>query len=195
MKRAITACALALALEGIAGCGSSNSQPPHIVTLDSSDDAAGLAFSDTRPGVPYTVGDLIICLDRPGRVAIDRIEQVEPFGDISLDAFNVIPNAMEKGDEGFSDENRNRSLADQGLEAKDAVVMDKECPDLTKSSPSPAVTPKSVALLLQYSKRTDQTAGNHGIKIFYSSDGAKAETTMKWEIVLCAADDTTTENC
>jgi hypothetical protein len=154
---------------------------------------AGIVYHDTRARLPYTVGDLIVCIDRPGRAVIDRIELKDPLGDLSLDAFAVIPNAMERGELGFNDDNR--TIAEQGLLPDGPVVIDKPCPDIDSAPPDPTRTPQSVALLLQYSKPTEQTAGNHGIVIHYTSGGHAYSLPIQWEIMLCGPHDTTTELC
>lgn len=156
---------------------------------------AGVAFTDTKPNLPYTVGDLIMCLSRPGRVVLDRIESKDPFGGLVLDAFAVIPNEGERGGNGFSDDNRNRTLSELGLLPEGPVVMDKQCPDFDSQTPDPGRTPQSVALLLQYSKPTEHTAGNNGIVIHYTSGEHTYQAVVGWEVVLCAPGDTTTENC
>jgi hypothetical protein len=52
--------------------------------------------------------------------------------------------------------------------------------------PNPSAKPQSSALLLQYGKPTDATAGNHGILIHYTSGGHAYALSLDWEIVLCA---------
>jgi hypothetical protein len=175
----------------VAACESNNDA--RIIAPGGEFHGAGVIYYDTRARLPYTVGDLIVCLDRPGRAVIDRIEPKDPLGDLSLDAFAVIPNVMERGELGFNDDNR--TIAEQGLLPDGPVVIDKPCPDIERARPDPTRTPQSVALLLQYSKPTEQTAGNHGIVIHYTSGGHTYSLPLRWEIMLCGPHDTTTKEC
>ena len=74
------------------------------------------------------VGDLIICLDRPGRIVIDRVESIEPTGGLPLTDFGVIPNEMERGGMGFSDEHLHTPIADLRSPAP-VDVVDGACAD------------------------------------------------------------------
>ncbi len=158
---------------------------------------AGVGIEDTRPGIPYTVGDLIICLDRSEWVILDRIELNNPSGGLVLDAFAVIPNEMERARDGFSGDNQNKTLAELGVlpPPGGSVAMYRACPDFEHMTPGPSLTPHSVALLLQYSKPTTATAASEGITIHYTSGGHPYWVSLPWEIVLCAPDDTTTYGC
>ncbi len=152
----------------------------------------GVGYTNSRSNTPYTVGDLVTCLDRPGHLVINRIELIEPTGGLTLDDFAVIPNDMERGEFGFED--GNRSLADLGLSPGTPVVVDKQCPDWALS-PDPARKPQSVALLLEYSKPTEATGASDGIAIHYTSGSNNYTVWVPWGLVLCSATDVTTWGC
>jgi hypothetical protein len=158
MRTGRTVCQLLLLLAlTLAGCGMSNDDARIIVP--GGPVPAGGAYADTRAGVPFVVGDLIICLDRPGTAVIAKIDPIQPTGGFRIDAFAVIPNAMERGGEGFTD---NSIPLAQQVSTSQPVELTKECPPSNEPSPSPE-PPQSVALLLEYSKPTDATASDQGI--------------------------------
>src|SRR5215467_9780750 len=149
VRRLATVLVAALA---VAGCGHSGQNDAHIVWPGSSPDtAAGAAYPNTHPATPYTFGDVIICLDRPGNVVITGIDQVDPFGGMRIDDFAVIPNMMEWGLEGYDD----NSVPIERLLPGHAghVTMTNACPADIESPPPPTPShdpPSSVALILQY---------------------------------------------
>jgi hypothetical protein len=181
----------AVALLLTAGCGNAKHDDARIVVPGF--DRAGGALSDTHAGIPYTNGDLVMCLTKPGRIVITSIDQIDPQGGLRIDDFAVIPNAMEQGKSGIGD--NNLPIAQQVAQPDDPVVMTNQCPASTEQpSPSPQ-HPRSVALLLQYGKPTDATASDKGIVLHYTSGGTKYSLTLDWEIDLCAPGDTTTGHC
>jgi hypothetical protein len=152
----------------------------------------GVGYSNSRPYTPYTIGDQVTCLDRPGRVVINWIELIESTSGLRLDDFAVIPNDMERGGFGFVD--GNRSLADLGLSTGAPVVVDQTCPDFNVPS-NASRTPRSVALLLEYSKPTEATAASHAIVVHYTSGSNNYTVRVAWEMVLCGPSDVTTWGC
>ena len=166
----------------LAGCGGRGDAARLIAPGEGG--AAGMVFADVPAGQPYVVGDLIICLDRPGSAVIDRVESIEPTGDLALTDFGVIPNEMERGGMGFSDEYLHTPIA-QLRQPQPVDVVDGACADHA-----------SVALLLEYRRPDgDQSAGNKGIVIHYTSDGDRRELSVTWQILLCTPGDTTTPDC
>ena len=181
-----SACLLALCVNA---CGTRPYNEPHIVAPGFK--GAGVAYPNTKPGVPYTVGDLIICLDRPGKVTIEDIEMIKPEGGLQLDDFSVIPNAMESGAGGFEDSNVPISRLTPSP-AK-PVVMTHACPADWNAPPVP--NPQSVALLLQYSKSSDRAATSAGITVLYSSSGHKDKLTLRWTVGLCPDETAASTGC
>lgn len=51
----------------------------------------GVHFDNAPAKVPFTLGEPPACLDKPGRVVIHRVESYNPFGDLRVDAFAVLP--------------------------------------------------------------------------------------------------------
>ena len=153
---------------------------------------AGGALSNTHAGIPYTNGDLVMCLTKPGRAVITSIDQIDVQGGLRIDDFAVIPNAMEQGKSGVGDSNI--PIAQLVAQPDRPVVLTSQCPANTEPSPSLA-HPRSVALLLQYGKSTNETASDKGIVLHYTSGGTKYSLTLDWEISLCAPGDTTTGHC
>lgn len=154
-------------------------------------DRAGGALSDTHAGIPYTNGDLILCLTKPGNVVIIRVDQIDVQGGLRIDDFAVIPNAMEHGGPGVGD--NNIPVAGQVTKSHPAVLT-QACQASARRS-TPSASPRSVALLLQYGKPSDATASDSGIVIRYTSNGRPYSLQLDWEITLCAPGDTATGRC
>lgn len=85
-------------LWAVMGCspGGSASEQPHLVVPG--DGLGGAAkLPNVTGGVPYSLGSLTVCLDRPGRATIEAVTMAEPSGGLAVRAFAVRPNPMEAG--------------------------------------------------------------------------------------------------
>lgn len=186
MIRGLTRFALVATLFAAAACEPSGptSTDAHIIAPGFA--GAGVGITNAKSDLPYTIGDLVICLDRPGNAVIDRIELTDVTGDLHLDAFAVVPNVMEQGRPGFAD--GNRTLTEQGLDIKH-VVMTRQCPDFDHATPDPLRDPQSVALVLQYSKSGIATAATKGITLHYTSGGTSYTLSLPWSAALCGVGD------
>jgi len=191
MRRVAVAC-LAFALAG--GCDSASTEDggsPRL-TVPNFQGPAGVALPGIKAGSPYSLGDLTICLDRPGSVTITKVEPRNPYGGLAVDTFAVIPNPQERGEDGFTDQPK--ALANLGIQTNQPAIVDHPCPPTT-AEPDPNGEPQSKSLLLQFSKPTGKTAGDDGLIVKYVSDGQAHTLTIDFTVILCAADDTTTEHC
>jgi hypothetical protein len=113
-----------------------------------------------------------MCLDQPGRAVIDHIDLVDVSGGLRIDAFTVMPVAVAR---------ERQDLAVPGLSGR-PVVVDQPCPEL-------------VALILQYSKTSDETGSSRGIVVHYTSGGTPYSVAVPVQVVLCASTDVTTWGC
>jgi hypothetical protein len=179
MRRlALFACAIVLA-SGLGSCSSDSTAVAHLVAPGFR--GAGVAYPNAKAGVPYTVGDLIICLDRQGKATIDSVEMIKPTGGLHIDDFAVIPNRMESGQDGFEDDNT--PISRLAPKPSHPVVVTRACPASWNAPPT--ANPQSVALLLQYSKPSSKSAAESGIAVHYTSSGHKETLSLTWTLGLC----------
>jgi len=185
VRRVAVAC-LAFVLAG--GCDSASTDAgdsPGLI-VPNFQGPAGVALR-IKPDSPYSLGDLTICLDRPGSVTITRVEPRNAYGGLAVDAFAVIPNPQERGEDGFTDQPK--ALADLGIQTNKPAIVDHPCPPAT-AQPDPNREPQSKSLLLQFSKANEETAGDDGLIVKYLSDGQAHTLTIDFAVILCAASDT-----
>jgi hypothetical protein len=156
---------------------------PHRLIAPGFQGPAGVALPDIEAGSPYSLGDLTICLDRPGSVTITNVEPRNPYGGRAVDAFAVIPNPLERGEDDFTDVPK--SLADLGVQTAAPAVVDHPCPNSETLEPDPAGEPRSRSLLRQFSKPTDETAGDDGLVIKYRSGEQSSVLTLAFSVILC----------
>ena len=155
------------------------------------DSAAGVIYHDVPAGQATTVGDLTICLDRAGTVTIERVESREAFGGLQLEQYGALPMNDPKL-LGFTD--KHAPIADLVPGFTQARHLEGTCPDMSGSTTaSPSAKP--YLLLLQYTRPTDQSAGNSGIVIWYRSAGAVRSIFVDWWILLCDPQDKATPRC
>jgi hypothetical protein len=185
---------IAVAVLTLVSLGASAGRPPYAQLSIDDYGGSGVGFHDTRPNAPYLGGDVVTCLDRPGRVVIERVEPIKPTGGLTVTGFAVIPNGWERGSAASVD--GQSSLARRGLAPAGPVVVDKPCPDFARLRPwDPYRTPVSVILVVEYSKALDETADHRGLMIHYVSGGRRYRASVAWQFVLCAPGDTTRWGC
>jgi hypothetical protein len=161
---------------------------PRLHTGISGDGTAGVIYHDVAPGQPTTLGgDFDLCVDGEGTIQIERIESRDPFGGLRLDAFAVAP----VGGQEFT--SQHRSIAEIGHPVTVDATLEGSCVydddgDVTAGS-------RLYTLLLQFSRPGAQSAGNHGITIWYRSDGRTRSATANYEVALCQPGDNTTREC
>ena len=187
VRLGLARCVVAVMLvAGVTACeADSDPNDPRIVAPPDLD--AGVALKNTTPQRPYVFRDLTICLDRSGEVTVESVESKDTFGDLTLDAFALVP-----AQQAFQMD-QTKSISEQGKEAGRGVLAFVCSTNLAISQVTAASPP--IALVLQYSRPTDTSAGNHGITVHYTSGGHKYSTFLKYTAILCAPGDKTTEHC
>jgi hypothetical protein len=93
-----------------------------------------------------------------------------------VDAFAVLPNPLERGEDGFTD--APKTLADLGVETAAPAVVDHPCPNSETLEPDPTREPRTRSLLLQFSKPTDEQPTTMGSssntdRVNSASDGGR----------------------
>ncbi|MFU8870991.1 hypothetical protein [Micromonospora sp. SL4-19] len=151
---------------------------------------AGVIYRDVVPNQSTTVSDLVVCVDRPGKVEVTRIESREAFGGLKLEQFAAMP-TREARASGFGE--GHKAITELGGDVTKPLVLIGQCPDPDKPADPP--TTRHYSLLLQYARPSTQTAGNQGIVIWYTSAGREHSLFVDWEILLCDRSDTTTPDC
>lgn len=178
----------------VVGCEGETDRPrPAVAQIVDNFEWASAALWDTKPDSPYTIGDLILCLDGPGQARIDEVIMQDSFGEMTLDAYAVVPNELEITGRGFSDDGR--SLADRGLLNNGGSMVSRQCAAEPLASPDPSREPASDALLLQFSRHGPKTGGHHGVTVKYTSGGQHRSIFYFYEFTLCAPDDQVTKGC
>ncbi|MFJ8580310.1 hypothetical protein [Micromonospora sp. NPDC093277] len=192
MKRGF-ARSMAAGLTGVAlsACGLIGGAAADYPHLYAGDDArAGVIYDDVAPNQSTTVSDLVVCVDRPGKVEVTRVESREAFGGLELEQFAAMP-THEARASGFGE--GHKAITEYGAQITKPLVLNGRCPDPDKPDDSPIT--RYYSLLLQYARPGTQTAGNHGIVIWYTSAGREHSLFVEWEVLLCDKSDTTTEDC
>jgi hypothetical protein len=140
----------------------------------------GVNFDNAPANVPFTLGDLPVCLDKPGRVVIHRVESYNPFGDLRVDAFAVLPGM-------HTNDDLHVTVAAEVPHLP--VVVERVCPaSMLSPDVEHAVEFDPVSfLLIQFSKPEKASAGNEGLIIYYTSNGHKYWVYAPFSVVLCVA--------
>ncbi|MCP2323470.1 hypothetical protein HDA40_001977 [Hamadaea flava] len=152
---------------------------------------AGVSFHDLPPGRPTSIGDLAICIDRPGSIRIDRVAAKDVFGSLTLDEFAAIPTISDGRFHPF--ENKHQAIAQYGIDTAADVVVSEVC--TSKPGTQPAPTDRFAWLILQYTRQTAESAGNSGITIYYTSGTGQHADVAEWSVSLCEPSDHTTAGC
>jgi hypothetical protein len=190
--------ALCLTYPGAAGC-TDTARPsvspnpafrldqPRLVQPDPGE--FGAALPATRPGTPYTFGDVVVCLDRPGRVTVESAAVAGSSGGLRLDALAVRPASAGHGQIGGA----NRSLAQLGFARNADTMVDRVCPSPSPSGPGAGGL---YELGLQFSRTGGRTATGHGVDVRYRTSGGTVLTLrIPFTLILCEGRDPAVPNC
>src|SRR5262245_19665053 len=166
------------------------SSPAHPGCLGSG--GIGFGEADTVANQPYTFGGLVVCLDRPGLVIIDKLVPVNATGGLRIDDWVAVPNpfitgaALPFGSEDESIQRLGASRDDPRINMAIATrVVAHPCP--TKANERDRAT-APIWFYMQFSKPTDATAADDGLAILYTSGGRNFVLLVPWSDALCGPD-------
>ncbi|HEY7176151.1 MAG TPA: hypothetical protein VH442_14630, partial [Micromonosporaceae bacterium] len=134
----------------------------------------GQGLANTAPNRPYTFGGLVVCLDRPGLVTIDKVEPVGATGGLRIDDWVAVPDPFITG------ATMPFATADASIDQLGASSVDPRinmairtrfvghtCPTTRAEQFNRALAP--IWLYVQFGKPTEATAADVGIAIEYTS--------------------------
>ncbi|GAA2105440.1 hypothetical protein [Actinomadura alba] len=198
MRIRALAMSLCLIVSGTAGCAVETPRhvspssairldQPRLVQPDPSE--FGAALPTTRTGTPYTFADIVVCLNRPGKVTVESAVVVGPSGGLRLDALATRPSVNGRSQVGGA----NLSLAKLGFSPGGATVIDRVCPAAPRGA---GAVGNYYELGLQFSKTDDVTATGHGVDVHYHTEaGAEMTLRIPFILVLCKGRDPAVPDC
>lgn len=154
-----------------AGC-STGSNWPRLASPGMRSVRLGLAY--VKPGRPVSVGEMSICLTRPGKVTITGVKPVEPVGQVTVQAYAVRPNPSMRGGEFLGGDQG--TLSSHGFTK--SHLVDGVCRKNDGST--------SYELGLQLTKPTSAATGVAGWDVAYRSEGHAAVLRLPFAVALCS---------
>jgi len=146
---------------------------------------------------PYSFGGIIICLDRPGEVSIERVAVEPDKPGIRIDAFALRANPYLRGKEGVGEVNA--PLEKLGFTpgrphiVKSVCLTEKESNNQDAAASIHAVNQGrgGSELVMQYSRQSAETRTATKLIVDYRSAGKARRLVIPWAVTLCAPGDAT----
>lgn len=169
LLRAISLVALSSSILIVSACGSNwprlASPGMHAVRL-------GVPY--VKPGRPVSVGEMTVCLTRPGEITITDVKPVDPVGTVDVEAFAVRPNPVTRGGQFLG--------GDQGPLSKHGFSDSHQVAGACKANDGST----SYELGLQLTKPTSADVGVAGWDVVYRSRGHNGTLRLPFAIALCS---------
>jgi hypothetical protein len=157
-------------------------QPPRIVEWPA---GAGIGVSNMEPNVPVSFDDMAVCLDKPGRVTIDKVAIANPQGGLRLRAFSV----RRSGEDGqFQYISKSRTtLVAAGFPQRGPFVVSTVCG---------GEHPRSTLIAVELDRPDNgQVAAGTGFVVDYTSNGKDLTVFLPFGIMLCPGNAEKREDC
>jgi hypothetical protein len=175
---------------------------------------SGSMDADVAAGVLVLVGEIRLCIDRPGEVTVTNVDFEHLDGDLRVEAFAtkplIHPHWPEEDWPEWVDpdwDSKDTRLWDVGFDPEavgvDAVCYTEEDEKALARLTSPterttmlAESPPVVILGIQIAKETDATARAATIRVTYESGGRTHTHRIGYELILCGVGvDPDSEEC
>ena len=193
-RAAVLPIVVLLALAGTTSCSSTpKPQPARLMSLMVGVNGVGNFMS--KPNTPYSLSGLTFCITKPGKVTIDSVAPYEPSGGLVAQAFAIVPNPFETGEnrfhevEGSLHQFSNPASTNYIPHLNDPKVVTPICPPKPGGSSPRGVT--SDLLYVQFMKTTDVTAQDQGLIVRYTSGSQHFTVEFDWPVWLCVQHDPT----
>jgi hypothetical protein len=188
---------LVLAATGVLAAGSDAapyaSQPSLLLT--EAVGGNGIGHSPSVENAPYTFGGMAFCLDKPGRVTIDRILPLEPSGGLAVQDFVFVPNPFSVGGDTFDDAEATITQLSAAGSRPDHLdvpatpnMVAAVCPR-DPAQPTPTGAASTDMLYVQFARTSRRSAFDQGTIIEYTSGGQRFFMLVDWFVRLCAKGD------
>lgn len=148
-------------------------------------DGAGgvVAIDETTPGEVIAFDDIVFCKMGEGVVEIEKVELVEPTGELAVVGFSVLP-AGRDGQSLTHLTNPRQRLADAGYPTTGPMLVDLLCPADDLDRHDGKAEGYSV-LGLEVLRSGDQPGTARGVRVLYSSNGENHVAVYPLGLVLC----------
>ncbi len=148
-------------------------------------DGAGgvVAIDETSAGEVLSFDDIVLCKTGEGVVKIEKVELVEPTGELTVVSFSVLP-AGRGGQSLTHLTNPRQQLADAGYPTTGPMIVDLVCPADDLDSHDGEAEGYSV-LGLEVLSKGDAPGTARGVRVLYSSNGENHAAVYPLGVVLC----------
>jgi hypothetical protein len=151
-------------------------------------DGGAIGITDSQPHQPYLSNDLVICLDRPGTAMITKIDPLNSHNGLTVNAFAAVPRVAVNGDINIPS---GSTIAD--VTSAPSFTVTQKCPPVTETPTDGAQY--GYTLFVQFSKPSDGSAWDDGVRVFYTSGGHSYTTDLHSRVALCTAGEDVGELC